>query len=119
MYVTSSPHVKDHNKVVSDTYELQHQELPSGPERVAHVTRNRKCLGLFGSKQIFIISEAIRSFSSTDRVCVPHPLLGVHVGTFLDQSLNIFRVPIHGSPYQGSPALLRDKRVRQRAAALR
>jgi hypothetical protein len=49
----------------------------------------------------------IFSVSSTDRVCEPHLLLGVHVGTFLDQSLDNILIRTHGSPDQGRPVLLR------------
>jgi hypothetical protein len=38
-----------------------------------------------------------------------HQFLGVHVGTFPNQSLDNLRVPIHGSPDQGRPVLLRDE----------
>jgi hypothetical protein len=43
------------------------------------------------------------------KVSAPHLLLGLHVGTLLDQSLDDVRVPIHGSPHQGRPVLLRDE----------
>jgi hypothetical protein len=56
-------------------------------------------------------SLVIHSFSCTDIVSAPHLLRGVHIGTFLDQSLDNLRVPIHGSPHQGRPALLRDERT--------
>jgi hypothetical protein len=51
------------------------------------------------------------SFSCTDRVSAPHLLRGVHIGAFLDQSLDNLRVPILGSPHQGCPTLLRDDRT--------
>ena len=72
-------------------------------------------VGQYGPKH----SLVIHSFSCTDGVFAPHLLRGVQIGTFLDQSLDNLRVPIHGSPHQGRPALLRDKRVRHEAAALR
>jgi hypothetical protein len=50
--------------------------------------------------------SVIHSFSCTDRVSAAHLLRGVHVGTFLDQSLDNFYVPQLGSPYQGRPSLL-------------
>jgi hypothetical protein len=53
-------------------------------------------------------SLVIRSKPCTDTVFAPHLLLGLHVGTFLDQSLDNLSVPIHGSPDQGRPVLLRD-----------
>jgi hypothetical protein len=56
-------------------------------------------------------SSVIHSFSCTDRVSAPHRLRGVHIGAFLDQSLDNLRVPILGSPHQGRPALLRDDRT--------
>jgi hypothetical protein len=45
----------------------------------------------------------------SNTVSAPHLLLRVLVGTILDQSLDNLRVPIYGSPHQGSPALLQDK----------
>jgi hypothetical protein len=50
--------------------------------------------------------SVIHSFSCTDKASAPHLLRGVHIGTFLDQSLDNLRVPNLGSPYQGRPALL-------------
>jgi hypothetical protein len=44
----------------------------------------------------------------TVRESAPHLLLGVHVGTILDQNLNNTRVPFHSSPHQRRPVLLRD-----------
>jgi hypothetical protein len=63
--------------------------------------------------------SVIHSFSCTDsrlkeyteEVSAPHLLRGVHIGTFLDQSLDSLCAPILGSPHQGSPALLRDGRT--------
>ncbi len=40
-----------------------------------------------------------------------HLLRGVHIGTFLDKSLDNLPVPIYSSPHQGRPALLRDERM--------
>jgi hypothetical protein len=47
--------------------------------------------------------------SCTGRGCAPHRLIRLHVGASLDQSLDNIRVPIHGSPHQGRPVLLRDE----------
>jgi hypothetical protein len=117
--------------VISDTYALQHQEqaiqkqicrIFSAREsiliRLSALQRPQKqvnetltaCsakVGQTGPKH----SLVIHSFSSTDRVSVPHLLRGVHIGAFLDQSLDNLRVPILGSPHQGRPALLRDDRT--------
>jgi hypothetical protein len=54
-------------------------------------------------------SLVIPSNPCNDTESAPHLLLGLQVGVFLDQSIDNIRVPIHGSPHQGRPVLLRDE----------
>ncbi len=53
-------------------------------------------------------SFVILSCSCSETVSAPHLLIGLRVGTILNQSIDNLRVPIPDSPDQGSPAPLRD-----------